>query len=204
VNHADDSDSASGGDRSDPFRVFGLDRNASLNELRAARRSLARSAHPDHGGDVAAMQRINVAFDAAVRHVTGRQPLPPVSPRRSDNTSVAQAASPSMQRLRRPQRVQRDIPSFTIGALPVEAYEALLVVTSWVGEVVLDEPPYLLEVRLHDPLPCWCRLDLVPDAGASTVTLTIAALSESGETPIIEEVRDMWVAQLNSLGPMDG
>ena len=66
------------------------------------------------------------------------------------------------------------MPSFVIDALPAEAFEALLVVTSWIGEVLVDEPPYLLEVHLHDPAPCWCRLELVPDAGSSTVSLTVA------------------------------
>ncbi|MEZ5216771.1 MAG: hypothetical protein R2715_09340 [Ilumatobacteraceae bacterium] len=51
-----------------------------------------------------------------------------------------------------------------IEALPVEAYEALLVVATWIGEVLVDEPPYLLDVHLHEPRPCWCRLELVPDA----------------------------------------
>ena len=58
------------------------------------------------------------------------------------------------------------------------AFEALLIVTSWIGEVVVDEPPSQLDVVILDPLRCWCRLDLVPDAGASTVSLTIAALPD--------------------------
>ncbi len=95
--------------------------------------------------------------------------------------------------------VQHDAPSFTIDVLPVEAYEALLVVTSWMGEVLVDDPPYLLEVFLHDPSPCWCRLDLVPDAGATTVSLMVAAL-EGDPAPDIDSVRDEWVANLNRLG----
>ena len=62
-----------------------------------------------------------------------------------------------------------DTPSFTIDVLPVDAFEALLVVCSWMGEMLVDDPPYVLEAFLHDPEPCWCRLDLVPDAGATTV-----------------------------------
>jgi hypothetical protein len=95
--------------------------------------------------------------------------------------------------------VQHDAPSFTIDVLPVEAYEALLVVTSWMGEVLVDDPPYVLEVFLHDPSPCWCRLDLVPDAGATTVSLIVAAL-EGDPAPDIDDVRDVWVANLNRLG----
>ena len=90
--------------------------------------------------------------------------------------------------------------SFVIEALPVEAFEALLVVTSWIGEVIVDEPPYQLDVVLTDPLHCWCRLDLVPDAGASTVGITIARLPDEPALPDIDDVRDLWVASLNRLG----
>ena len=90
-------------------------------------------------------------------------------------------------------RVDHDVASFTIEALPVEAFEALLVVTSWIGEVIVDEPPYQLDVMLTDPLRCWCRLDLVPDAGASTVAVTIVGLPDE-PLPDIDDVRDLWVA----------
>jgi len=92
----------------------------------------------------------------------------------------------------------RDDASFTVDALPVEAYEALLVVTSWIGEVLVDDPPYALEVFLEEPEPCWCRLDLVPDAGGSTVSLTVAGVE--GPAPDVDAVRDVWVANLNHLG----
>ena len=85
--------------------------------------------------------------------------------------------------------MQHDAPSFTIDSLPVEAFEALLVVTSWIGEVLVDDPPYVLEVHLDEPSPCWCRLDLVPDAGSSTVSLTVASI-DGTPAPDIEEVRD--------------
>ncbi len=45
---------------------------------------------------------------------------------------------------------------------------------SWIGEVANDDPPYLLEARLDEPAPCWCRLEVVPDAGASTVSITVS------------------------------
>jgi len=94
--------------------------------------------------------------------------------------------------------VERDDPSFVIEALPAEAYEALLVVASWIGEVLVDEPPYLLDVHLYEPGECWCRLELLPEAGASTVMLTVAGLE--GVAPAVEDVRDLWVANLNALG----
>ncbi len=164
----------------DPFAVLGVAPTATLAEARAARRRLASQFHPDHGGDAARMGEINVAFDAVVAHLTGRRPLPVPTP------------AP------RYRGVQHDAPSFTIDALPVEAFEALLIVTAWMGELLVDDPPYVLEVHLHDPGQCWCRLDLVPDAGGSTVTLTVAAVGDD-PAPDVEAVRDAWVANLNRL-----
>ena len=95
--------------------------------------------------------------------------------------------------------MEHDAPSFVIEVLPAVAFEALLVVTSWIGEVLVDDPPYLLEVHLFDPSPCWCRLAIVPDAGASTVSLTVMRTGDS-PAPSIESVRDLWVANLNEFG----
>lgn len=96
--------------------------------------------------------------------------------------------------------VQHDNPSFTIDVLPAEAFEALLIVTSWIGEVLVDDPPYVLEVFLHEPQPCWCRLDLVPDAGGTTISLTVAAVDDE-PAPDIDEVRTPgWWASMSRFG----
>jgi hypothetical protein len=162
----------------DPHVLLGVPRHATLDELSSARRRLARSVHPDVGGTEAEMQRLNAAYEAAVAQLGQHQPP-----------------------TRRLRGVQRDVPSFTIDVLPVEAFEALLVVTSWMGEVLVDEPPYVLETVLHEPALCWCRLDLVPDAGATTVSLTVAGV-DGEPTPDPESVRDEWVANLNRLGDL--
>ncbi len=179
-----------------PFAALGLPDTATLAEVRAARRSLAFEAHPDRGGDPRRMTEINAAFDAAVRRLTGRQAPPPEPP-----TPPPRPPSPEHRRPRREMRsgVEWDVPSFTIDVLPAEAFEALLVVTSWIGEVLVDDPPYLLEVHLHEPEPCWCRLELVPDAGATTVSLAVARVDDR-PAPSAEEVRDTWISQLNLLG----
>ena len=184
----------------DPFSVLGLDSQATIAQVRAARRVLAQQAHPDRGGDPVRMQEINAAVDAAVRHITQR-------PRRIPNQRpVPDAATPSQAQPRqqpRPQRrIQRDEPSFTIDALPAVAFETLLVATSWMGQVLVDDPPYLLEVHLDEPFVCWCRLDVVPDAGGSTVSLTVAAVEGAGDQDV-ELVRDHWVDVINRLGELD-
>ena len=175
----------------DPFSVLGVSPDATLDEVRTARRKLAAEFHPDHGGDPVRMGEINIAFDAVVAQITTRPASPPPS---APPAPPASQSSPA----RRYPGVQHDAPSFTIDTLPVEAFEALLIVTSWMGEMLVDDPPYLLEVHLTEPSPCWCRLDLVPDAGSSTVTLTVASI-DGTPAPDIELVRDLWVANLNSL-----
>ena len=190
----------------DPFEVLGLTRSASLADVRLARRRLAFDAHPDRGGDPEQMRSLNAAFDAAVAHVTGRRPLadptstpaPPTPDARPAPRSGWSAQQRSTgQRAR--WRVERDIPSFVIEALPAEAFEALLVVTASIGELLVDEPPYVLEAYLDDPEPCWCRLDLVPDAGSSTISLTVAGI-DGAPAPDPELVRDTWIRELNLLG----
>lgn len=196
----------------DPFVVLGLTRLATLDEVRAARRRLAFDLHPDRGGDEAAMQAVNAAFEACVAHLTGRRRLPdeaspaaqvptPGAPRQ------ARREPPAVRWGRHRQRVEHDAPSFTVDALPAETFEALLVVVGWIGEVLDDDPPYMLECHLHEPAPCWCRLDVVPDAGGSTVSITVATPAgpagddlSTTDLSFVERVRDVWVEQLNQLG----
>ena len=193
----------------DPFAVLGVPRSATIADVRAARRKLARELHPDTGGDERQMREVNAAFDAVIAHLTGRRPLPD-APAPSTTGSAGEPAASRAERPRRgpaPSRprvdwrpkVQHDAPSFVIEALPAEAFEALLVVTSWIGEVIVDEPPYLLDALLAEPYECWCRLELVPDAGASTVSLTVVGV-EGRPAPDVEQVRDLWVVELNRLG----
>ena len=189
----------------DPFGELGLRFDAPLEEIRAARRQLARTAHPDHGGDEDTMKRLNAAFDAAVAHATGRRLLfdPSIAPSGSVRGATGSSSRHEPVR-RRPSRVAHDHPSFTVDALPAEAFEALVIVANWIGKVLVDEPPYLLDVHLYEPAECWCRLELVPDAGASTVSVTVASADDDPNpgvpVPDVEDVRDVWVAQLNRLG----
>ena len=159
------------------------------------------------------MRALNEAFDAAIGHLTGRRPLADPVPARTFRPSTPRRPADATHRRRTVSwrdRVQHDAPSFVIEALPAEAFEALLVVTSWIGEVLVDEPPYLLDVHMAPPYNCWCRLELVPDAGSSTVSLTVASVDgatgadggDGGDVgpPDVELIRDVWVRELNRLG----
>jgi hypothetical protein len=188
----------------DPYAVLGVAPDATEHELRAARRRRALDLHPDRAGGTAAataaMQQLNEAFDVALRRLAvapapaGATPSPvPTAPTAPPRGRDVRAPVP-----RPGGRLAHDVASFTIEALPVEAFEAILVVATWLGEPVDDDPPYRLDVVLAEPYGCWCRLDLVPDAGASTVALTLGSI-DGRPVPDLDAVRDAWVAELNSL-----
>lgn len=189
----------------DPFAVLGLPSSATLAEVRAARRRLAKSLHPDQGGDEMAMRDVNRAFDLAVKSLL-RAPsapsptaAPPTPPARSSRGARTAPPPPRPRPRRISRRVEHDAPSFSIELLPAEAFEALLIVVGWIGQVLVDDPPYLLDAHLYEPSECWCRIELLPEAGASMVSLTVAGLDDD-EAPLVDDVRDVLVASLNDLG----
>lgn len=178
--------------------MLGLAADATERDVQDARRRMAKQAHPDAGGSVEQMQRINDAADAALRSLASRSasgsahapptPTPTPTPTRGRRPAPRPTAGP----------VRRDHPSFTVEALPAEAFEGLLVVATWLGDLIDDDPPYGLEVALTEPLGGWCRLDVVPDAGASTVSIAVAG-APGHPVPSVDAVRDAFVDGLNRL-----
>jgi hypothetical protein len=178
----------------DPFELLGLPPDASAAEIRAARRRLAKDRHPDAGGDEQRMRELNAAAAAALRRRSRSEPPPDAGDEEADVSAAASRTGPP----RHVRRVADDVPSFTVEALPAEAFEGLLVAGTVLGEVLDDDPPYRLDVLLAAPLDCWCRLDVLPEAGASSVSITIGALDDRPPATV-EAVRDAWVATLNEL-----
>jgi hypothetical protein len=178
----------------DPFELLGIDPASTIDDVHRARRRLAKRAHPDHGGDAARMQEINAAADAALLALITR-PAPASGP---DEGPPSAGASDDDEPRPRWRRVATDSPSFTVEALPAETFEALLIVANWIGEVLVDDPPYVLESHLLEPFDCWCRLEVLPDAGASTVSIAVATF-QAELLPDVDAVRDAWVANLNRL-----
>jgi hypothetical protein len=176
----------------DPLSELGLEAGATPDDIRSARRRLAKAHHPDRGGDAEYMQTINEAADAALLSVEA-QPEPV-----GDSATGAQDGQAHSTQNGHISGYASDVPSFTVEALPVETFEAMLVVASWLGEVLDDDPPYRLETYLTEPLDCWCRLDVVPDAGASTVSLTVGGIG-GAPAPDVLTVRDAWVSNLNAV-----
>ena len=46
----------------DPYKMLGLDRNASQDDIRRAYKRRAAKAHPDHGGDAEEFKRLAAAY----------------------------------------------------------------------------------------------------------------------------------------------
>jgi hypothetical protein len=93
-----------------------------------------------------------------------------------------------------------DHPSFVIDVLPVLAHEVLTLAVVSIGEIVDDDPPYGLEFTVDVAEPgasrTWCRAEIVPDAGSSTVSL----VTESDGSVDVERLRDLLVREINALG----
>jgi hypothetical protein len=180
-------------DSDDAFAELGLSPNASAKEIKTARRRLAQEHHPDLGGDPTRMKVVNQAAVTALRSLEHSDLVPSGELRREP--SAAKLTDDWNGRT-------RDVASFVVEALPVAAFEGLLIATAWMGDLIDDDPPYRLDAILHDPIRCWCRLEVVPDAGSSTVSLTVGPVDgQSGivDPPDVEDVRDVWVSTLNQI-----
>lgn len=169
------------------YQLLGVTRSSTVSEIVAARRVLAREFHPDRGGDPQHMAFINLAFDAIIAsHGKEASQQTIVT---SANVSPADALAPETT-----SGFSVDHPSFTINALPVVAYEVLLLAARVLGDVSSDEPPYLLEVQLENPPMTWCRLEIVPDAGSSTVSFVVDKEIDA------QQIRDLWITTINEIG----
>lgn len=177
--------------------------DASADDVRRARNLLAKQYHPDVGGSADRMQRVNEAAAAALARIG--EPVPPTS---APSASAPAGREPRRARSQPPRqpptrhRVGRDHPSFTIEALPVDAFEALVIVAGVLGDIADDEPPYRLDMVFAEQPPVWCRIELVPDGGGSTASLTVASPEPTPAAPPpldVFDVRDRIVAELNAL-----
>ena len=173
------------------YQLLGVTRSSTVSEIVAARRVLAREFHPDRGGDPQHMALINLAFDAIIASLGEESDEQTTSTTTTQGSQVDIATSDSVSKF---SRFSVDRPSFTINALPVVAYEVLLLAARVLGDISSDEPPYLLEVQLEDPPMTWCRLEIVPDAGSSTISFVIDKEIDA------QLIRDLWVTTINEIG----
>jgi hypothetical protein len=179
------------------YAILGVAHEASRDDIVAARRRLARSLHPDAGGSHAEMARVNEAFRIllAIRAERSTDEVAYGKAAQADDVDDGTSGDVDSPR-HRSGRVFRDAPSFVVNALPVEAFEVLLVAAANLGEVVDEDPPYLLEVLVRDPGPLWCRFELFPDAGSTTVNLS-CDVEPGYRVYSVEEIRDLWITTIN-------
>lgn len=161
--------------RDEALRLLGLDETYSENDLKRARRQALVSRHPDHGGSLEALDAVESAVRALSQFGLDRT--------RTSTESWVQRRS--------------EKPSFVIDVLPVEAFEVLLLAAAELADVVDDDPPYRLEVRMHEPRDTWVIFEVLPEAGGSTVFLTV----ESPNGINLDDVRDAWIDAINMLRP---
>jgi len=173
----------------DPFALLGLGPDADEAGVKKAFRERAQRLHPDVGGSTDDMAQLLDAYRRALVEVRHR----PVDRARGAGTPTGRRG-----RGRAGGRVERDVASFTVDVLPVVAFEGLHLVAASLGDIADEDPPYMVEFLVRGPDFLWCRCDLVPDAGATTVAVGV---SPAGDQPLVrvEQMRDILVAELNSL-----
>lgn len=181
----------------DPWAVLGLAPGSSLDEARAARRRLAKRLHPDLHGDgpaeeaaslSARMTLVNQALDAIEGGWIASPVLSPARPEGAEGPAADAAIFPNP--------VFDD--TFSVDWLPAEAFEALFLAAYGLGDILVADEPYLLELYLLEPSPCFCRLALVPEAGGSIVTVDVTA-ADGGHAPTPAAVIEVLVTELNAL-----
>lgn len=169
----------------DPYQVLGVAPGATWEEVRRARRRLAKALHPDvhdpagRAHAEARLATVNRAFDQvrAARAATDGAATTPADTAGGAGPEAAEGNA------------------FGVEALPVDAFEMLLLAAVNLGDVVAAEEPYLLAVLLDEPWPCQATLDLVPVAGGSIVTVDVAPRS-FGVCPTGSQVRDALMAEI--------
>jgi hypothetical protein len=175
---------------SEAFLLLDVQPGSSIDEIRKAWRQQSVLFHPDTGGSNEAMIALNKALEIALEW----SPEQDFDPAVQGESKTAFSAH---------HRLRRDVSSFTMNVLPVECWNGLEIVAALCGPTIQDDPPYLLEFLLHDTslpesLHGWCRCECVPEAGGTTVHLTVGSAQET-EMPNIDEVRDYLVEQLNRI-----
>jgi hypothetical protein len=176
----------------DPWEILGLPPGASVAAARAARRQLAKQLHPDlhtlaAPADAKALSSRMTIVNEALAEIERRESKPPPVAAEAPFPPVpAPGADP-------------DDDSFSVGWLPAEAFEVLFLAAYGLGDILVADEPYLLEIYLPEPGPCFCRLTLVPEAGGSIVTVDISAAADGRNVPAPAAVIRLLIAELNAL-----
>jgi hypothetical protein len=184
--------------QADPFAILGLPRTATAAEIRAARRRLAKRLHPDvlvsrteNDRQAAAGQlaEVNRAVELALATLSAPAPAGPA------------ITTPPSETIDDGMIDDSPAASFSIEVLPVEAFELLLLAMSSIGDPKVVDEPYLLEGVVDDPALGICRIELVPEAGGTIVTVEIYPMARSPvPPPSARAVAGRLIAEIEALG----
>jgi hypothetical protein len=182
---------------SNPFEVLGVPLDASQQDIHAAWRRLAKQHHPDTGGDVGEMVRLNEAFRLACEGVAIAEPVS-FKNETSDNVPSDKPFAGDTTR-----RLRHDVSCFSFNVLPVESFPLLEIAAATLGTIIEADCPYLIEFTLENLSDVcsssdWCRCEMVPEAGGTMVHLTIGGLATT-VVPSVEYVRDHLIDCVNQL-----
>jgi hypothetical protein len=179
----------------DPFAVLGLPRTATAADVLAARRQIAKRLHPDalatsdetaRKAAGAQLAQVNRAVELALAALD----TPTPTTRRP--TTTTSTSAPATHRTA----------SFGIEVLPVEAFELVMLAMSAIGDPKVIDEPYLVEGMVDDPSLCLCRIDLVPEAGGTIVTVEVHPMVRAGvPPPSAVDVAGRLIAEIEALGP---
>jgi hypothetical protein len=136
----------------DPYGVLGLPPGAPPDEVRAARRALARALHPD----------LRSTDDPAVRAAAERR------------LAEVNAAYDALAERDPPPEPSAAV--LTIAAFRPVAFEALVVAAADVGDVTDADEPFSLDVHVDGPPAGFCHLELFPEAGGTVVMIDSEAV----------------------------
>lgn len=180
----------------DPFSVLKIAPTTDEAVIRAAWRREAKKHHPDVGGSDEIMRELNEALhQALLQKSIDLFPESDVTTR-TEQSQVRREHVTMMSR-----QVLHDRSSFTIDLLPVDSFEFVKLAGAFLGSIIDEECPYLVEFSLENadlvsPQSGWCRCELVPEAGGTMVHLTVGAESR----PVsVEHIRDYLVHHINRL-----
>jgi predicted secreted protein len=160
----------------DAYAALGLGSDADWDEVRDARRRLAKALHPDLQDQSrrAEAERRMAAVNRAFDELSAARQEAPVEGREA---VVVEGAA-----------------RFTVPAPPVSAFDAVLMAAVELGDVVQVDPPSLLAVLLDDPGPCHCMVELAPAGAGSVVSVDIGPRAY-GRCPSLAAVRDALAAE---------
>ena len=200
--------------------MLGLDgAAATAADVRRARRLLAKLHHPDlvagSGGGPAAvadasdrLASVNRAAELALADLASREPERATRRRAQDGSGAARpgahmpmpAPSAADSAIWEAGEDDADA-SFSIAALPVDAFELVLLAFSSIGDPKVVDEPYLLEGQVDDPFLGAARVELAPEAGGSLVTVTTWPLRRSPlPAPTAAQVAGRLLWEVRNLG----